>query len=142
VSYASKQDLIDRFGEDGLVKLTDLVNRPPTTIDDTMVARALTDTDSLINSYLAGRYTVPLITVPSVLNAYACSIARFKIHRDRASERVAADYSEALKWLGLVSAGAVSLADAEDAPTEQTSGSTVKTNSPARTFTRDSMKGL
>jgi len=139
MTYATKQDLIDRFGERELVELTDLTNTPPTTIDDVKVDRALSDTDAKINSYLAARYATPLNPAPASVVDLACAIARYKLWSDKASERVRDDYTDALKWLQLVAGGTVTLADATAAPTEQRSGGSVKTNAPQRTFTRDSL---
>lgn len=125
MTYATKQDLIDRFSERELVLATDDA-KPAATIDDTKVARALTDTDALINSYIAARYATPVTRVPSSLNDRACAIARYKLARDKASERITNDYNDAIKWLGQIATGTVTLADAVAAPTEQSAGGGVK----------------
>jgi phage gp36-like protein len=142
VTYATKQDLIDRFSQDELVQLTDTTNDPPVAIDDTRVTRALTDADSMINGYIAARYDVPVSPVPSSLVLAACSIARYMLYRDHAPDRVTNDYNNAIKWLTQVSTGTVSLTDVAAAPTPQSSGGSVMTNSPVRSFTRDSLRGL
>ena len=139
MSYCSQQDLVDRYGSDELGLITSGVKGQ---IDGTKVARALTDTDSLINSYIAERYTVPVNPVPSALNAAACAIARYKLWVNKASERITQDYKDALAWLVQIAAGTASLADAQSAPTEQVSGSSVKIVAPARKFTSCSLKDL
>lgn len=140
MTYASKQDLIDRFTEQELIELTDMTNVPPEVIDDTKVTRALTDTDSLINSYISTRYSVPVSPVPSILNEKACAITRYKLYRNGCPDRVTSDNKDAIAWLNMVANGSVSLADVATAPIAQTSGSSVKTNNSRRTFTRDTLR--
>jgi phage gp36-like protein len=139
MSYCSKQDLIDRYGSDELGQITTGTKGQ---IDDTKITRALTDTDSLVNSYIAERYTVPVNPVPSALNAAACGIARYKLWVNKASDRVSQDYKDALAWLTQIAAGTASLADAQSAPTEQVSGASVKIVASPRKFTGCSLKDL
>jgi phage gp36-like protein len=142
MSYATKQDLIDRFGQDELVKLTDDTHRPPSVIDDTMVGRALDDADGEINGYLksAGIVT-PMASPPSVLVAKACFIARYYLYRRGATDQVRQDYEDARAWLRDVAAGKVSLGD-KTAPAAATSQGPIKISGPPRRFTDANMKGL
>jgi len=142
MTYASQQDLIDRFGEQEIVQITDRTNSPPSTIDATKVARALSDADTIINSYIASRYDTPVSPVPDVLVEKACAIARYKLYSDGAPDRVNTDYGDALKWLVQVSSGVVVLSGASSPPAAQSISGTVKVSAPARTFTRDSMRDL
>ena len=43
MTYATQQDLVDRFGNEELVQLTDRSNLPPSEIDATAVTRALAE---------------------------------------------------------------------------------------------------
>jgi phage gp36-like protein len=140
VSYATKQNLIDRFGQEELVRLTDRTNRPPNAIDDTVVQQALDDADGEINGYLksAGLAT-PLAPVPSVLVLKACAIARYFLHKDKATEKVRTDYEDARVWLKDVAAGRVSLGDKTTAAKAPSLGP-VKISGPARVFTSENLK--
>lgn len=143
MSYASKQNLIDRFGQDELVKLTDRTNRPPTTIDDTVLQQALDDADGEINGYLAtAKIVTPMPSPPSILVAKACAMARYFLFKDKATEKVRTDYEDARAWLRDVAAGRASLGDKTSAPATAPSVGPVKMTGATRVFTSDSMKGL
>jgi phage gp36-like protein len=142
MSYATKADLIARFGQDELIKCTDRTNRPPTTIDDDAVGRALDDADGEINGYLAsGGIVTPMAAPPSVLVAKACAMARYLLHKDMATDKIRADYEDARSWLRDVAAGRVKLGDVS-APAKAPSLGPVKVSAPHRMFTSDAMKGL
>ncbi|KQQ85847.1 hypothetical protein ASF65_04740 [Aureimonas sp. Leaf324] len=80
MSYASLQDLIDRFGDRELIQLTDRTNRPASVIDQTVVGRALADADALIDGYVGKVHALPLAAVPPALVKTAADIARFYLH--------------------------------------------------------------
>lgn len=143
MSYAVKQDLIDRFGEKELRELTDRVNRPPTTIDDTVVGRAVDDATALIDGYIGKKYSLPLVTVPDILVKTAADIARYYLHGKAADKDspVTAAYNQAVAWLKDVAKGLVELDDGGEIP-EPAGGGAIKTSAPSRVFTRDSLKGF
>jgi phage gp36-like protein len=143
VSYATIQNMIDRGYGQELIELTDTVNDPPTTINEQTVQDALDDSDAEINSYItAANLTVPLNPVPRVIVTREIEIARYKLWRDRASEKVQADYAGAVAWLKMLAAGQVQLGD-NIAPTEQAAESTPKIVYPnTRTFTRGSLSNF
>ncbi|RVA07642.1 DUF1320 domain-containing protein [Mesorhizobium sp. M7A.F.Ca.US.002.01.1.1] len=143
MSYAVKQDLIDRFGEKELRELTDRTNRPPTTIDDTVVGRAVNDATALIDGYIAKKYSLPLVTVPDILVKVAADLARYFLHGKAADKDspVTAAYNQAVAWLKDVAKGLIELDDGGEAP-EPAGGGAIKTSAPNRVFTRDSLKGF
>lgn len=131
--YAVKQDLIDRFGEDELIQLTDR-SASPVAIDDTVLGKALSDADGVIDAHLAGRYTLPLASVPKLLVRYAADIARYFLYEDRAGESVRRAYEDALAFLKRVSEGKASLGlDASNAAVSPSSGG-VEFNESRRDF--------
>lgn len=108
MTYATQQNLIDRFGEEELIQLTDRENLG--VVNATVVSRALADADALINGYLIGRYTLPLATpVPDVLERLACDIARYSLHEFKPTETVEIRYRDALELLRDVSKGRADL---------------------------------
>lgn len=141
MTYATKQDLIDRYGEDELVRLTDTVNAPPSTIDDTLIARCLANADAEINGWIAGRYTTPLNPVPQILVEKECVLARYYYHRAKATERVRSDYEDAMAWLQNVAKGLVSLGNVAG-PTQPASAGKPQISAPPRTFTKDTLSDL
>ncbi|SFM67142.1 gp436 family protein [Nitrosomonas communis] len=64
-----------------------------------VINNRLLDADSVINSYLATRYTLPLSTVPRVVMLIACDLARYALHDDQALEPITERYKDAIKRL-------------------------------------------
>ena len=143
MTYVTKQDLIDRFGQAELIQLTDRTNRPATTVNDTTVTGHITDAESIIDGYLAKVYALPLATVPPALTKVAADLARYFLH-GKAAEKdspVTQAYRDAIRWLENVSKGLIVIEDAGAIPSQAGSGR-IQVSAPDRVFTRDSMKGL
>lgn len=107
--YASQQDLVDRFGALELTQLTD--RESEAAIDADVVAKALSDADELIDSYIAARVALPLATTPARLVRVAGDIARYYLHADSPTEQVKAAYREAIAWLRDVGQGKATLGE-------------------------------
>jgi phage gp36-like protein len=107
VPYATQQDLIDRFGETEVIQLSDRASTGA--IDAAVVAAKLADAAAEIESYLAGRYTLPLEPVPLALQRIACDIARYHLYDDRPTEYVAKRYDAAIAFLRSVNKGDIQL---------------------------------
>lgn len=107
MSYATQQALVDRFGETEIAQLSDRANTGA--IDPVVVAAKLADADGEIDSYLVGRYTLPLDPVPVALQRIACDIARYHLFDDRVTEAVTQRYKDAIRFLELVAKGQVQL---------------------------------
>lgn len=107
MTYATQQHMIDRFGEQELIELTDRATLGA--IDAVVLGRALDDADGEINGYLATRHTLPLAPVPLVLTRVACDITRYFLYEDRATEAVRTRYQDAIKFLRGVSDGSITL---------------------------------
>jgi phage gp36-like protein len=145
VTYCTKQDLIDRFGERELIQLTDRTNTPVSTVDDVVVNRALGDATSLIDGYVGKVYTLPLATVPDILAKLSADVARFYLHGKGVDKdhpvRVA--YNDAVAYLVNVAKGLVQLVDIGSGETPPAAGGgQVQVIAPAKTFSRDSLKGF
>jgi phage gp36-like protein len=100
-------------------------------IDDTVVNRALADTDAMIDGFLMGRYSLPLAATPPLLTDIAGAIAIYKLHRAAPEEKIIRDYDEAVKRLKDIAQGMIRLEVAGAEPTGGTGGQ-VETNQPAR----------
>lgn len=108
MTYATLQNLIDRFGEVELIQLTDRQNLG--IVDATVVSRALSDADARINGYLAVRYALPLsVPLPTELERLACDIARYALHEERVTEIVGKRYEDAIALLRDVASGRAEL---------------------------------
>jgi phage gp36-like protein len=141
MSYITQQQLEDRYGERMIVQLSDRAVPGLGLIDVAVVARAIADTDALIDGYLTGRYALPLASTPPLLTDIAGEIAIYKLHRKSPDEKIVEDYNNAVKRLSDISKGVIRL-NVEGAEPAMTSGGGVRTNEPERPFTNDSLKGF
>lgn len=107
MAYATAQDLIDRYGEDELVHITDRLGSGQ--IDAAAVSGALADAEAIIDGYLAGRYPLPLASVPSNMVLLACTLARYQLWANRASEEIRKRYEDAIRYLERVASGSILL---------------------------------
>lgn len=137
MNYATQQDMVDRFAEVELVQLTDSTNSGA--IDAAVLGRALDDADAEIDGYLAGRYALPLTTVPKILVGYACDIARYRLYDDRATEHVAKRYDDAVRYLRMVAEGKVGLGLSSASEAAAPAGGPA-ISAPARVFSHDTLK--
>lgn len=143
MAYATQQDLIDRFGEEELIQLTDRTNLPASTIDADVVDAAISDAENLADSYLAKRFQLPLDPVPEVLTRTISEIARYFLHGRRADkdDPVTRDYLQALAWLKDAAKGLVEL-DAAGGSFDQSGNGQVQVEAPDRIFSRDTLAGF
>lgn len=140
--YATQQDMTDRYGAEELIQLTDRTNVPASTVDADVVASVLGDATATIDSYLGGRYALPLSAVPDALTRICCDLARYHLWGNQAEpdSAVTRNHDEALAWLVNVAKGTVKLDAAGIAPVQSGSG-VVLSDGPERQFTRDSLRG-
>lgn len=143
MTYVTKQQLIDRFGERELIQLTDRTNRPATTIDDDVVDGAVTDAEALVDGYIGKVYELPLSSAPAVLTRISADIARYYLHGKSADKDgpVHRAYLEAKGWLRDVSRGLVQI-DAEGITLAAAGGGSVRAKPADRVFTRASLKDM
>jgi phage gp36-like protein len=137
--YTTQADLVTRFGKPELIELTNREEESTGAIVATIVIMAIDDAEAIVNSYLRGKYTLPLEDVPQPLPKITADIARFFLHGDHVTETVRENYEAAISWLKDVARGRVTLAlDSTEANLVQTAGEAA-TRSPGRTFTRKSL---
>ena len=141
MTYATQQDLIDRFGEAELAMRTDRVDG--LTIDTAVLGRALADADAEINAYLAVRYSLPLATTPVDLPRLAADIARYRLYDDGIPDAVRQRYEDAVSLLKRLASGDVKLVGEAEVASAAVSTADVAYHSFApRQITEDSMRGF
>ncbi|TMO54091.1 gp436 family protein [Pseudoalteromonas phenolica] len=107
--YANSVDMQARFDEQDLVLLTRRATSAPGEIDMTVLNQALADATSEINTYLAGRYQLPLSNVPTSLTRICCDLARYFLSGNNAPEHIAERYKDATRFLRSVNKGELAL---------------------------------
>lgn len=141
MTYATLQQLIDRFGEHTLVQATDRGAVATGAIDAGVVDRALADTDAEINGYLAGRYVLPLVETPPLIADKALAIAIYKLHVFAPDPKIKDDYEQAMKALREIASGVIRL-PAQGVEPAVTGNSGVRFIDRARPLTPESLTGF
>lgn len=103
--YATSADLINKFGELQLAKLTNTDPNDDVPNSDRL-SLALEEATAEIDMYLGKCYVVPLTTVPAGIKFKAIALARYHLESGcDCSEKVQKQYDEAIKWLDEVCCG-------------------------------------
>lgn len=136
--YASAAQMEEQFGLRELIALTDRDNIG--VVDSAVLARAQADADAEIDSYLAGRYTLPLSGTFPALVRHACNLARYHLSGAEVTEveAVRNRYKDAIRWLESVRDGKTRLA-ADAAGQPATEPARISVVGPERTFTSDTL---
>jgi phage gp36-like protein len=134
--YASLADLQTRLAPQTLVELAD--DNGDGVADGAVIGAVLADASALIDLFIAARYATPIASRPQLLALLAADLAihaLFARHRQAAAGEHAARYAEAIRTLGQVAAGKLSLAGAapRDLPESTRRGE-------AKTFSGDSLE--
>lgn len=135
MTYATDQDLIQRFGQ---YEIEQLALTSDGTQDANRIQAALVDATAEINSYLGQRHQVPVAAPSPVLQAACCDMARYQLYAAQATEEVTQRYQQRIAWLRDVASGKASLGIAEREASS--SALAVATQSGGRVFSRDTLR--
>jgi len=141
MAYATITAMQQRYGERDLIYLSERDDGPADVINTAVIEQAINDASDVINGYLAGRYELPLVTVPNLLEQFCCDITRYKLGTNDVPEHVETRYKDAIKFLMSVAKGELSIgvdalgqdAKVQDTATIQSAGSV---------FAREKTKGF
>lgn len=139
--YGSIQDMVLRFGEIEMLRLSTADGDVPDTILPERIEGALKDASDLIDSYLRVRYRTPLIRVPVAIVRASCILARFDLAHGTApdpSDQATKARDEVIAWLKRLADGAASLED-ENQP--GTASANVTFHDRERIFSDKSLRG-
>lgn len=156
MTYATRQDLVARFGAQ---EVADLLDTPRDAHDpradapaadtpaDSRLAAALGDAAAEIDAALAPRYALPLPDGPwPRLAGLACDLARRRLYDDRPSEIVTERARSARAALKRLAAGpdkgGEALLDAAGNPAPARGAGHAMTDGPEPAMTRDKLAGL
>lgn len=136
--YATPESLIKRYTLDVLLSIARDDERQ---LDEPKVYEALEDASQTIDSYLAGRYRLPLNAVPSVLERHCCYIARYFLEKNRATDQARLDYEDSIRFLEKVASGTISLGLSDmDEPVETDNSAVMESNGSV--WSRERSKGF
>lgn len=133
--YATQQDMVDRFGEQEMIELTD---RDDTgAIDATVINKVLDDASAEIDGYIGGQADLAAGDPPAILVSRCCDIARYRLYDEAASDQVSKRYDDAIAYLKAVAKGDISLGRTASGA-EPTPAGGAEIQSGGRVFSRDS----
>jgi len=138
MAYATLANMIERFGEAELLAIAD--RDMDGEVDAEVVSAALDDASGQIDSYIGGRYALPLSGTSGQLARIACDLARWQLYTDAPHERVTEANKAALAWLRDVAAGRANLDIGGEKPQADPAGAPRFEGGP-RVFTRDTLAG-
>lgn len=104
MSYCTIQDMINRFGEDELIQLTD--RDGVGVLDRSSIQQAIDDACAIMDSYIGARYAVPLADpVPGDVSVYAADLARCQLYDSDTIDKAEERCERVMRWLRDVAAG-------------------------------------
>lgn len=136
--YATQSDFIKRY-EERTLRL--LCANEDGTLNTDKIQEALEDASQTVDSYLAGRYSLPLATVPAVLARHCCYLARYFLEKGRATDQARQDYEDSIRYLEKVANGTISLGISETGETVE-SDNVVIMESAGSVWSRNNAKGF
>lgn len=102
--YATKDNLVARFGESEIENLQAMHSDP-----ENAVKNALQDATEEIDSYVGVKYPLPLSDIPAALERIACDIARYYLYFQEPTEEVKNRYKSGIRFLERVANGSCTL---------------------------------
>lgn len=137
MAYCAESDITKQITSAQLLQLTD--DDDNGVADTGIVAEAIASADAVIDGYCAGRYTVPFVTTPAIIEAISVDLSIFNLYSRRVGtlpELRQKRYDNAMKLLRDIEAGRVQLG--VPAPAENTER-TADWQADERLFTRTTL---
>jgi phage gp36-like protein len=114
MAYATTTDLISRFGEAHIARLSTAEGASVVAVDSARCDQAIASAAAFADSYLRAQVTVPMTSVPTVLVDMVCDLARYNLASSNGrvpTDEMSKRRDIATAWLRDVSSGRVQLAD-------------------------------
>lgn len=138
--YATQADMVAEFGEREVIALTDRDNLGY--VDEALLTDRLAKASAEIDTYLVGRYSVPLSVVSPLIVTYTCDIARYRLSGAGVTEvdTVRNRYKDALRFLESVRDGKIDLGANVPPATDASTQNLVYYTDGARIFSRSNRR--
>lgn len=110
--YCTLDDLKKVLPEENLIQLTD--DESLGSIKEERIAEAIAQADGEIDSFIGGRYTVPLTSVPAVIRRCSTSIATYHLYKRRVEDipdSRRGDYKDAIDILKSIREGNMNITE-------------------------------
>lgn len=139
--YATVDDMIQRYGEVEMIRLSVADGDAPEAIVPGRIEGAIADASQLIDSYLRARYATPVVPAAPELVRATCLLARYDLAHGgerEPTEQMRLARKEVIAWLAQLAGGAASLEGA----VALSAGGGARAADRARAFTTRADGGL
>ncbi len=144
MSYATLNELLQRLDEQTVILLSDDTMAAMINMD--AVDRAFADADTEIDSYIGGRYAVPVIPVPALLQRLSLDLAIEGLYTRRphfdTPEAVVRAAKNARSLLAQIAANKAEIPGVAEADNSGTTAAGASFTTDERLFTRTTMRGM
>lgn len=135
--YLTIAQFVDRITLDEAIRLTEAV--VPGKMDKARIIGAITDAQSVVDGYLATKYSVPLSPAPALITALVYDLTVAKLWRGTPPEDVATARAAATQTLRDLAKGVMALPDSSTLVPTATSPTPVLMETSERLFSRGYM---
>lgn len=130
MSYVTAATMIQKFGEQEIIELTDNEEPYQYAINHEKLNAALEEANSEIDGFIQGRYPQPLQVIPPFLRNIGCHLARYHLCTKALTDTdpIKVRYDNAVGRLKSISKGEMGLGSSpagESAPTESSSNNVI-----------------
>lgn len=143
--YLAPDRMVDLFGEQEMLHLSQLYDPDAVDINTDRVQAAIDWATSIANTYISVPYSLPLASVPLVLEAYVADLARYQMDMIDPRADVRLRYEDAIAWFRLLAAGKVDLGltaeGGELQPDAPLIGGDIDYLTPDQVFTEETLIG-
>jgi phage gp36-like protein len=132
MAYATVDEMIVRFGEAEMMRLTTPANADLVAVQREPAMVALGDASAMIDTYLRKRYRAPLDVAPKEIKRACCILARYDLatgEQKQPTETMVNERKETLGWLKQIANGDVVL-DLEEVTTGDESFAAMQSREP------------
>lgn len=122
MAYASVADMIDRFGQAEMIRMTTPDGAEMVGVVSEPIDRALDDASALIDTWLRKRYRMPLTVAPPEIRRACCLLARYDLSTGGGrtpADQTVKEREETIAWLRSIGAGNALLDLAEVSVSDQ-----------------------
>jgi phage gp36-like protein len=109
MAYVTEAQLVDLFGADEMIQLSNLDEPNATAVNSARITSATAWASEIIDSYASVFYVTPIAPVPYILTGYAKDLVRYQLDCNSPRDDVRQRYEDALKWLEMLAKGIASL---------------------------------
>ena len=139
--YATRQQMEDAYGADQIA----LLSTRDVEVDEDSITRALSDASALIDTYLSGRYKLPLAATAPVLVRPCVDIACYYLAQQATmlTDELRQRYEDAVKLLRDFAEGRATLSlDTDDDGKAESGPQVISVSGPPRLFSRETMRDI